>query len=92
MKEKELDIDWKKHVCYSKKAKKVIKNRLKEQFASGKAEEIWEKIQLKYVEYLKTMPYLGGKKDGHNGAGGTYDCIVLFAYYEVYFYNKKEQV
>lgn len=34
---------------------------------------LWEKIQLKYVEYLQTLPYLGR----------TYDCIALFAYYEI---------
>lgn len=26
---------------------------------------------------------LGGKKNFHNGAGGTYDCIALMAYYTV---------
>lgn len=83
MKEKELDIDLKRHVCYSKKVKKVIQKRLKEQFDAEKAEKIWEKIQLKYVEYLKNQPYLGGRKNGHNAAGGTYDCFALFAYYEV---------
>lgn len=83
MREEELDIAWEKHVCYSKTVKSVIKARLKEQFNAVKAEKIWEKIQLKYVTYLKTLPYLGGKKNGHNSVGGTYDCIALFAYYEV---------
>lgn len=66
-----------------KKVKKVIQKRLKEQFDAEKAEEIWEKIQFKYVEYLKKQPYLWGRKNGHNAAGGTYDCFALFAYYEV---------
>ena len=38
---------------------------------------------MKYTEYLQTLPYLGGAKDNHNAPGGTYDCIALFAYYEV---------
>lgn len=83
MKESELKIDWKKHVCYSKQAKKVIRKRLAEQFDAAETEKRWEDIQLKYVEYLETLPYLGGKKNGHNGAGGTYDCIAILAYYEV---------
>lgn len=29
MKEKELDIDWKKHVCYSKAVKKIIREELR---------------------------------------------------------------
>lgn len=83
MQEKELPIDTEKHVCYSKAVKKVIQDRLRQQFDEEEAKIRWEKIQQQYVEYLKTLPYLGGRKNGHNGAGGTYDCIALFAYYEV---------
>lgn len=83
MQEKELPIDTEKHVCYSKAVKKVIQDRLRQQFDEEEAKVYWEKIQQQYVEYLKTLPYLGGRKNGHNGAGGTYDCIALFAYYEV---------
>lgn len=52
-------------------------------YSEEEAKELWERIQLKYVEFLKDLPYLGGKKWVHNGAGGTYDCIAIFAYYEV---------
>lgn len=83
MQEKDLPIDLEKHVCYSESMKKVVQEHLKKQFNEAGAELRWEKIQLKYVEYLKTLPYLGGRKCSHNGAGGTYDCILLFAYYEV---------
>ncbi len=82
MREEELIFDRAKHVCYSKAAKEVIQKRLKKQFSETEADRLWEKIQLKYVEYLKKLPYLGGAKDSHNRAGGTYDCIALFAYYE----------
>lgn len=39
----------------------------------------WEKIQLKYVEYLKNLPYLGGAKDSHNAAicNGDYPAMEL---------------
>ena len=60
----------------------MIQNRLKKQFPQQEVEKLWGKIQQKYVEYLKTLPYLGGAKDMPNSAGGTYDCIALFAYYE----------
>ena len=83
MREEDLIFDRTRHACYSKTAKKVILDRLKKQFPKDEAENLWEKIQLRYVEYLKTLPYLGGPKGNHNGTGGTYDCIALFAYYEV---------
>lgn len=83
MKEKHLNFDREKHVCYSKKAKKVIQEHLRVHYSAEEADRYWEKIQLKYVEFLETLPYLGGKKCTHNGTGGTYDCIAIFAYYEV---------
>lgn len=52
-------------------------------YSTEEAMELWEKIQLQYVEFLKDLPYLGGKRCTHNGVGGTYDCIAIFAYYEV---------
>lgn len=83
MKEKELDFDRKKHACYSKEVKRIIQEHLKKQFSDTESKRLWESIQLKYCEYLSDLPYLGGPKDSHNKAGGTYDCIALFAYYEV---------
>lgn len=74
MKENELIFDRTKHVCYSEAVKKVITDQLKKKFSEEKADILWEKIQLKYIEYLQTLPYLGGVKDNHNAPGGTYDC------------------
>lgn len=51
-------------------------------YPEEEAGKLWEKIQLQYVEFLKDFPYQGGKKNTHNGTGGTYDCIAIFAYYE----------
>lgn len=81
MKENHLNFDRKKHVCYSKKVREVIREHLYLHYSAEEAEELWEKIQLQYVEFLEDLPYLGGKKCSHNGTGGTYDCIALFAYY-----------
>lgn len=83
MKEKELPFDRKKHVCYSGKVKKVIQEHLRMHYPPREAAALWEKIQLQYVDFLRDLPYLGGKSCAHNRTGGTYDCIALFAYYEV---------
>ena len=47
-------------------------------------EDIFTKVQLQYVDWLKSYRTdLGGKKNFHNGIGGTYDNIMIFAYYVV---------
>ena len=39
-------------------------------------ETVWEKVQRQYAVYLSDWRTdLGGKKNFHNGVGGTYDCI-----------------
>lgn len=68
MKENELIFDRTKHVCYSEAVKQVITDCLKKQFSKKEADILWEKIQLKYTEYLQTLPYLGGAKDNHNAS------------------------
>lgn len=83
MKVSELDIDLNRHILYSPEMEKVIREKISQKYDSGGANEVWEKIQLQYAAFLKELPYLGGKKNTHNGTGGTYDCIMLFAYYEV---------
>ena len=45
---------------------------------------MWSKVQLQFVDYLKNWRTdLGGKKNFHNGTGGTYDCIAVLFYYKV---------
>ena len=83
MRASELNIDLNKHVLYSPEMEKVVREKLSGRYDSGGADKVWEKVQLQYAAFLKDLPYLGGKKNIHNGAGGTYDCIMLFAYYEV---------
>lgn len=83
MDEKKLCFDRKKHVCYSKKVKEVIWEHLNMHYSAEEAALLWEKIQQQYVRFLADLPNLGGKKCTHNKTGGTYDCIAIFAYYEV---------
>ena len=83
MEDKELQINRKKHVLYSKKVKALILDKLNSRYSPSIAENKWEKIQKQYAQFLTTLPYLGGKHCRHNGAGGTYDCIALCSYYTV---------
>lgn len=62
MRENQLDIDLKKHLLYSKQVKKVILNHLRNNFSQSEADSLWERIQHVYGGFLKTFPYLGGKK------------------------------
>ncbi len=51
-------------------------------YSPNEAQRLWEKVQQRYVSFLKDQPYLGGKKCTHNGVGGTYDCIATMAPYK----------
>lgn len=83
MKVSDLNIDLKKHVLYSSEIEKIIRQKLSEKYNAEEADKVWDQVQLQYASFLKDLPHLGGKKNTHNGTGGTYDCIMLFAYYEV---------
>lgn len=84
MKNSELVFDKSCHVLYSKACEKEIKKKIALHYPVEMREEVWTKVQLQYVEYLKTWRTdLGGKKNFHNGKGGTYDCIALMTYYAV---------
>lgn len=84
MKNSELVYDKKCHVLYSKECEKEIKNKIKLHYKEDEQEEIWNKIQKKYIEFLSNWRKdLGGKKNFHNGKGGTYDSIALITYYAI---------
>ena len=84
MKDNELKFDRKCHVLYSKACKKEIKSKIAIHYKFDEQEKIWEQIQNKYVEFLSDWRTdLGGKKNFHNGTGGTYDCIAIMAYYVI---------
>lgn len=84
MKDSELQIDRKSHVLYSKVCKKEIQNKIALHYPVETQESVWEQVQLKYAEFLSDWRTdLGGKKNFHNGVGGTYDCIAIMSYYVV---------
>lgn len=79
-----LRIDGTCHVLYSKACKNEIQKKIAEHYALDERESVWERVQLKYAEFLSDWRTdLGGKKNFHNGVGGTYDCIAVISYYVV---------
>lgn len=84
MKDTDLQFDHTCHVIYSKSCKKQIQKKIALHYPEKQQGAVWEKVQQKYVEFLSDWRTdLGGKKNFHNGSGGTYDCIALMAYYVV---------
>ena len=84
MKDSELQIDRSCHVLYSKPCKKEILAKIALHYPGAEREVIWEQVQLKYAELLSDWRTdLGGRKNFHNGMGGTYDCIAIMCFYDV---------
>lgn len=71
------------HLPVSGEMEAVIKKHLSARFTEAEADAYWQKTLSQYETFLKDLPDFGGKKSRYNGPGGTYDCIALFAYYEV---------
>lgn len=72
------------HVLYSKACKEQIQAKIALHYPAEQREVIWTQVQKQYVDFLKDWRTdLGGKKNFHNGIGGTYDCIALMAYYVI---------
>ena len=69
------------HLKYSKVTKTVILTYLKDHYETSEAETLSEAVRQQYEVFLLSMPSLGGKKNGQ--AQSVYDCIALFALYEV---------
>ena len=84
MKDSELQFDRSCHVLYSKPCKKEILAKIALHYPEAEREAVWEQVQLRYAELLSDWRTdLGGKKNFHNGAGGTYDCIAIMCFYDV---------
>lgn len=84
MRDKDLGIDLSCHVLYTGACKKEIQKKIALHYAENERGEVWERVQLKYAEFLSDWRRdLGGKKNFHNGCGGNYDCVALMAYYVV---------
>ena len=84
MKDSELQFDRTCHVLYSKACKKQIRERIALHYPSHGREQVWEQVKRQYVDFLLDWRTdLGGRKNFHNGTGGTYDCIAIMSYYVV---------
>lgn len=84
MRDRDLSFDRTCHVLYSKPCKKQIQQKIALHYPPERREEIWEQVQLQYVDFLKDWRTdLCGKKNFHNGVGGNYDCVALMSYYVV---------
>ena len=84
MKDKKLLFDRKCHVLYSKPCKKEILAKIALHYPEAERETVWEKVQRQYAVFLSDWRTdLGGKKNFHNGVGGTYDCIAIMCFYDV---------
>ena len=79
MKDRLVPVDRKKHLLYSKSAKKVIRRDLAARYP-GREEELWEKVQMVYADFVQDLPFCGGKKNFQ--ARGIYDSLGLLAWYE----------
>ncbi len=84
MKDSALPIDLRVHVLYSKPCKQQIRDRIVLHYPPAERETVWERVQLQYADFVNSWRTdLGGKKNFHNGPGGSYDCVALMAYYTV---------
>lgn len=84
MKDSELQFNRSCHVLYSKACKRQIREHIDMHYPQSAREAVWNQVQQLYVDYLSDWRTdLGGKRNFHNGVGGTYDCIALMAYYVV---------
>ena len=73
MKNRDLPFDRSCHVLCSKACRKQMER-----------EAVWERVQKQHAGFLSDWRTdLGGSKNFHNGAGGTYDCIAIMSYYTV---------
>ena len=85
MKDNELLFDRKSHVLYSKPCKKEILSKIALHYPEAEREAVWEACATadmpSFLSDWRTD--LGGKKNFHNGVGGTYDCIAIMSYYVV---------
>ena len=79
MREKDLPFDSTKHMVYTNNAKKCVQKLLHRYYDEQTAARLWEKVQLKYCEYLKDEPALAGLKI----TTSIYDPILIFAWYAV---------
>ena len=81
MREKDLPIDRTRHAVYTKNAKKCVLRLLRRYYDDQTSEQLWERIQLQYCEFLKDEPPMAGAKIKVS----IYDPILIFAWYRHIF-------
>ena len=66
-------------------ARKEIRAKIALHYPEAERETIWEQVQrqIRRVFLSDWRTDLGGKKNFHNGVGGTYDCIAIMCFYDV---------
>lgn len=79
MENKDLPFDRSKHVIYTKKAERCVRNLLRRYYDEKTSADLWNRIQLQYCSFLKDEPALGGLKL----TASVYDPILIFAWYQV---------
>lgn len=78
MKENAINIDLRKHMLWSKRTEKAIREDIHKRYPESE-EQIWYDTVLQYSRYLEDQPYIGGRKNRQ--AGGVYDSIMILSYY-----------
>ena len=69
--------------CIPRPCKKEIRAKIALHYPEAEREAVWEQVQRQYADFLSDWRTdLGGKKNFHNGVGGTYDCIAIMCYYD----------
>ncbi|MBQ8975533.1 MAG: L-2-amino-thiazoline-4-carboxylic acid hydrolase [Oscillospiraceae bacterium] len=64
---------------YPKAYNDKVRKWLRERYSEEEAENIWSKTVENYLGYLKELPNMGGKKNGHSSA--IYGALLIFALY-----------
>lgn len=57
-----------------------MRSHLALRYAPREADAAWEEVQRRYVQYLRELPELGGRRNMRGGTAGTYDYIALLAF------------
>ena len=84
MKDNELPYSTAKPCAVFKVFKKENPGKIALHYPETEEEGVREKAQRQYAVFLSDWRTdLGGKKNFHNGVGGTYDCIAIMSYYVV---------
>ena len=84
MNDSDLKFDRSCHALYTKQCKQQILEKIALHYPEKQRAGMWDSVQRQFVEFLSDWRTdLGGRRNFHNGRGGTYDCIALMSYFKV---------